>query len=546
MGNRSWLVWPLAAWLLFAAMALRLMHGVALDTDGAMRLVQVRDLLAGQGWFDTVQHRMNTPYGLPMHWSRLVDAPLALLSLVSERFALIAWPLLLFAALLLLLARLAARLDVRLDVRLGGRPAIALVLILTLFCPELYAIFTPGNIDHHGLQLVLMLGALVGVVERRPRLTAIAVAVSLGVGLETLPYGVVAIGFSLADRGGARRFGLTLAGAALLLLATTTADPYRLAPVCDTYSLFYAVLLACGGLGAAAVSLLPRHRVAALIGLAAALAAIAALLNPACLAGPYGGLDARMQTLFFARINEAHPVWAFFHLSPSQTIGGYVYAVFALALCFAAPAGRARNIAIAFVLVALAVATLQYRATPFALVFALPGLAAALAVFWDRYGLLSLAAVLIFANGVAFTLAASLAEGQERVAMRATAFARQVACGEEPAMAMLKPLPPGRVAGFVDQGPAILAYTPHSVVAGPYHRDAAGILDSYEIFAGKNPHTVLDRRGITYVMTCRGAPDWDFYRAQGGLVAELAQSRIPAWLAPVGRSGDVEVYRVKR
>jgi len=537
MGNRSWFVWPLAAWLLFTGAALMLAHGsLALDTDSAMRLVQVRDLLAGQGWFDTVQHRMNTPYGLPMHWSRLVDAPLALLSLISERFALTAWPPLLFAGLLLLLSRLAGRQ--------GGRPAVAVIVILTLFCPELYAIFTPGNIDHHGLQLVLMLGALVGVVEQRPRLTAIAVALSLGVGLETLPYGLVAIGFSLADRDGTKRFGLTLAGAALLLLAATTADPYRLTPVCDTYSLFCAVLLACGGLGAAAITFLPRHRLAATIGLAVALAAIAARLNPACLAGPYGGLDARMQTLFFARINEAHPVWVFFHLSPSQTIGGYVYAAFALALCFAAPAGRARTIIITFSAVALAVATFQYRATPFALVFALPGLAAALARLWERRGLILLAAALIFTNGVAFTLAASLAEGQERIATRAAAFARQVACGNEPAMEVLKSLPRGWVAGFVDQGPAILAYTPHSAIAGPYHRDAAGILDTYEIFAGKNPRAVLGGRGINYVMTCRGAPDWDFYRAQGGLVAELARNRIPAWLAPVGRSGDVEVYRV--
>lgn len=539
MGNRSWLVWPLAAWLLFASAALWLAHGnLALDTDSAMRLVQVRDLLGGQGWFDTVQHRMNTPYGLPMHWSRLVDAPLALLSLISERFALIAWPLILLAALLMLLSRAAGKL--------GGNPARAVVLILTLFCPELYAIFTPGNIDHHGLQLVLMLAALVGVVERRPCLTAMAVALSLGVGLETLPYGLAAIGFSLADREDARRFGLTLAGTALLLLVATTADPYRLSPVCDTYSLFYALLLACGGFGAAAISLLPRHRLAAALGLAVALAALAALLNPYCLAGPYGGVDARLQTLFFARINEAHPVWVFFRLSPSQTIGGYGYAVFALALCLAAPAGRARTIVVTFSAIALLVATFQYRATPFALVFALPGLATVLAQFSDRRGLVWLTMVPLLLSGVTFALLASLAEGQDRIANRGTAFARQVACGEEPAMAVLRSLPRGRVAGFVDAGPAILAYTPHSAIAGPYHRDAAGILDTYEIFAGKNPRAVLDRRGIDYVMTCRGSPDWAFYGAQSGLLAGLARSRIPDWLVPVGRRGDVEVYRVRR
>lgn len=552
MGNRALLFWPLVAWLLFAGLALWLTHGFlsassTLDTDSAMRLAEVRDLVAGQGWFDTVQHRMNTPYGLPMHWSRLVDAPLALLCLISERFALIAWPLLLFAALLLLLARLADRL--------AGRRALIAVLVLALLCPALYGTFTPGNIDHHGLQLVLMLTMLLGLVEQRPGLTAIAVSISLAVGLETLPYATVAIGLSLYSPGRSRRFGLTLAVGALLLLAGTTADPYRWTPVCDTYSLFYAVLLGAGGLGVAAISFLPRHRLPALGVLAAGLVAVAALLNPVCLAGPYAGLDERLQSLFFNRINEAHPVWVFFHLSPSETIGGYVYALLALALCLAAPPGRARNIVIVFSAVALAVATLQYRATPFALVFVLPGLAAALASLTENTGLREarLAALLVIANSAGFLLASALLEGGKEVSQRATAFDAQTDCGHELAMAAFKKLPPGRVAAFVDQGPGILAYTGNSVIAGPYHRDGTGVLDTYEIFAGKNPRAVLARRGIDYVMTCRASPDWDFYRAKGGLLSELAEGGAPSWLAEIDGvmgldvpAGGVQVYRIKR
>jgi hypothetical protein len=112
-------------------------------------------------------------------------------------------------------------------------------------------------------------------------------------------------------------------------------------------------------------------------------------------------------------------------------------------------------------------------------------------------------------------------------------------------MAPLKAMPPGRVAAFVDQGPAVLAYTPHSVVAGPYHRDAAGILDTYEIFAGRDPRAVLTKRGITYVMTCGAAPDWDFYRAREGLIAQIAAGKAPGWLVPAGKSGDVVVYRLR-
>src|SRR5437763_854664 len=62
------LTWPrvLAVW----------QTGVFLDTDDAMRMVQVRDLMAGQGWFDMIAHRLDPPDGLLMHWSRVVDVPL--------------------------------------------------------------------------------------------------------------------------------------------------------------------------------------------------------------------------------------------------------------------------------------------------------------------------------------------------------------------------------------------------------------------------------------------------------------------------------------
>lgn len=120
-------------------------------------------------------------------------------------------------------------------------------------------------------------------------------------------------------------------------------------------------------------------------------------------------------------------------------------------------------------------------------------------------------------------------------------------------MRALEKLPPGRVAAFVDQGPAVLAYTGKSVIAGPYHRNAAGILDSYEIFAGKNPRAVLQRRGIDYLMTCRASPDWNFYRAKGGLLSQLAAGRMPAWLTAVegtkgfdSAAGGVQVYRINR
>src|SRR5579863_7548063 len=92
----------------------------ALSTDDAMRLVEVRDLIGGQGWLDLVQHRMDPPGGLSMHWSRLIDAPLAASILLmrpllgmhgAEAVTLYFWPALLFAVAIALVAAIARQLS---------------------------------------------------------------------------------------------------------------------------------------------------------------------------------------------------------------------------------------------------------------------------------------------------------------------------------------------------------------------------------------------------------------------------------------------------
>ncbi|MET0668439.1 MAG: hypothetical protein ABWY66_00380 [Xanthobacteraceae bacterium] len=73
------------AWLL-VALVLLLVHWpqtaeTLLDTDDAMRLVEMRAWLNGpgllSGWYDLHQSRLQPPDGVDMHWSRLIDAGLA-------------------------------------------------------------------------------------------------------------------------------------------------------------------------------------------------------------------------------------------------------------------------------------------------------------------------------------------------------------------------------------------------------------------------------------------------------------------------------------
>ena len=154
-------LWALLAWLVAAAIGLAgrwsAIPGLSMiDADDALRLVQVRDLLAGQAWWDVMQHRINPLVGGGiMHWSRIVDAPLArgiaLLTPfvgapVAERITLVAVPLALLAVTFVLLARLAERL--------GGRTiAIIAAALFTLANVTLYQ-FQPLRIDHHGWQIM--------------------------------------------------------------------------------------------------------------------------------------------------------------------------------------------------------------------------------------------------------------------------------------------------------------------------------------------------------------------------------------------------------
>ncbi len=77
----------LLGWLLCSVAMLWLFHGDFAtlgfrDPDDAMRLAQIRDWIGGQAFWDVSQYRVNPPIGGPMHWSRIVDMPIAALILL--------------------------------------------------------------------------------------------------------------------------------------------------------------------------------------------------------------------------------------------------------------------------------------------------------------------------------------------------------------------------------------------------------------------------------------------------------------------------------
>ena len=80
--DRHWIALTLLAWVVVAAWSVFDRWGqirwLSLgDTDDNMRLMQVRALLDGQGWYDLRNYRLNPPVGFDIHWSRIVDLPIA-------------------------------------------------------------------------------------------------------------------------------------------------------------------------------------------------------------------------------------------------------------------------------------------------------------------------------------------------------------------------------------------------------------------------------------------------------------------------------------
>src|SRR3954465_1077500 len=196
--DRHWGWTALAFWLVTSALLIASrwasIRGFGLgDTDDNMRIMQVRAWLHGQGWYDLRQHRLNPPIGFNIHWSRLVDLPIAGLILGlrpflggpgAERWAVAIAPLLPYLLLLVSIA-LTAR-------RLLGPTAYPLAFLALFFAGSTNGMFMPERIDHHGWQLALLALSMSGVADPkriRGGLTlGISTALSLAIGLEMLIY----------------------------------------------------------------------------------------------------------------------------------------------------------------------------------------------------------------------------------------------------------------------------------------------------------------------------------------------------------------------
>lgn len=540
-------VWTLRGWHDLAALRLP-------DTDDMVRLQQIRDWLGGQGFADLAQHRLGPPPGLEMHWSRLADlVPAALILALTpllgghgaELVAVIVSPALLFFVALVLAGSIARRL---------GAPALTAILLAALAYPAT-SLFLPGRIDHHALQMVLvllLLRSLLGAGSRAAGiLAALAIVASLDVGLETAPLiavsGAALVLLWVVDASGARdrlfAFGLTLplalagAGALLRTSGWTVA-------ACDGFDRLTWQAAQAASLPLLALSLFAvagrqslRARVIAVAIAGAASAAAVLPLAPQCL-HPYGQVDPVLAKLWLAQVGEAQPL---FGTAPANAIAYAGLALAGLAATLVIASQRREPgwwIVAALLLTALGVTCFQLRGAYAAALLATPGLAVMIAAARAR-GTLALAAAWIVSTGILYPLA-----GTALFPPKAEAGA---SCTAPDALARLAALPPGRLLAPFDIGAYALAATPHAVLAAPYHRNNRGNRAMTDFFLGQPAQSEAIARawGIDYVAFCPGDLERFAKAAPHGLADQLRAGTIPAWLVPVGTGGDApRIYRL--
>lgn len=572
------LVWLALASLLVARGFTAIAERRFPDPDDVLRLVQVRDLLAGQGWFDLHQYRIDGPAGTLMHWSRIVDVPLALVigalspligSTAAEQVAIVAVPLLTLAAILLAVAKAAARV---MDLQ-----GVTLACLCVGLSPMVLAQVQPLRIDHHAWQIFTVVLAIVGLAPGRrawgPAISGAALAMGLSISLEILPiaaaFGAVFAFRWLADRVTRRPLvvflGSLAAGLALLFLATRGLDD--LVQHCDVVSPALLGLFAIAALGTAAVAIRPRMSRSAIVGLLAMTAAVGlgfyAWSAPQCLAGPFGNLDPLVREFWYENVAEGQPAWRVAPELWMPIVAQGLIALTALAWLWRNRAGEERQWWFEYLVItgaAFVTGLLVWRSLAFV------GALSAIPLGWLAGRLLgtlhdaerpmrkvAVAAVMVlvlvpsFPVALAQTVAPTDDEGPAEAGPNTSA-----ACRLAGSAAALNRLEPAKVFAPLDLGPALLDRSRHGVVATAHHRANLSMHDVIAVFLG-SPETaraLILRHDADYVILCTGMGEVGLYtkKAPEGFAAQLVAGRVPAWLESMPLEGPAEVrlWRVKR
>lgn len=567
VGGR-WLHWLLLFWAVAAFMLIawkwNAIHWFALgDTDDNLRMAEVRAWLHGQGWYDLRQYKLDPPDGANIHWSRLVDLPIAGMILLFRLFVSGALAEKWAVAVAPLLALGATMAAMSLTVRRLVAPAAFPVAMLFLFCAaNLMAMFMPLRIDHHGWQLAFLALTLAGIADpdgpRGGATAGLATALSLVIGLEMFPYLALTAGMMglrwVVDGGEAprlRAYGATLAAGCAVGFLIFASHANR-APVCDALSPVWLSVALGGGALLVALTLAPARgwpaRLALAVVAAGLVAGCFALAWPQCLGRPEG-VSPELDRMWLSHVREARPVyrhgWRVAVPVLALPVAGLIGAGWALWHNRRAPAFMAWTGIALMSLTAVALLMWQLRAAAAAQLLAVPGATALAWALLPRAGgqanrvvrLVMPVVVLIVLSGTIGRVIVDAIPAKPPSTYRKTVSSANSRCPTLPTLAPVAKLPPATILTFVDFGPRLVTVTHHRAIAGPYHRNGAAILDVQHAFRGSadQARAIIRRHGVTMVLICPGMSESTIYAAEArkGFYTQLRDGRVPDWLEPV-------------
>ena len=582
--ERHWKLISVAAWLAFCAWFVFVrwsnIHAFALgDTDDNMRMMQVRALLNGQDWFDLRQYRLNPPFGANMHWSRLVDLPLAALILLlrplvggadAERIAAAVAPMLPYLVLLFGVA-LTAR-------RLIDRRAFLLPIIAMIVAGLTNSMFMPERLDHHGWQLALLSVSIAGLADpKRVRggLTlGVSSALSLAIGLEMVIYlalaGAATVLFWVADADQRRRllaYAVSLGGGTALAFLLFASYANRIA-VCDALS---PVWLSNALLGSALLLGLAwrtpgdwRVRLALAVGAGIVVAAFHAMAWPHCLTR-LEGVSPEVDDLWLSHVREARPIYRHGWQMTTLILALPVTALIGWGLLGWRNRGDRdllrRTIAVAVPgMVAMLLLLWQTRTGPAAQLLAVVGATAVvwlLAPAFDRskrswVRTLGVVAVALVGFGALVPLGLKLAPAKVPTPREVEIEKANRLCNFIVAYRPIAQQPKGTVFTFLDYSPRLITLTHHNAIMGPYHRNGEQIADVMKAFRGsaEEARRIFAKYRADYLLTCPNSSTTTIFlsEAKEGFYGQLTRGQVPGWLTPVPLPADspFKLWRIAR
>ena len=583
--ENSWkkvLLWAFLFYLVWnwKGMVLVYSQGVLPGPDDFMRLHQVQNWLDGQGWFDIRAHRIYPPVGADIHWTRLVDVPIAALvgffsffteQLTASRIAAIFWPFILFM--------LAVTSMIAICERLAGKQSRLLALFFFVLSINTLAEFKPGRLDHHNVQILLLILMLLGVARGLGKYSNYFVgglmAFSITVGLDSIIPIVGVLGYFTVEwlfqkQGSANRFlqtGIALSVSSIVLyVASFPADRWFSNQSCDGFSLFYlsALVLVSAALMILAVmsnATLLRDKNALINRLISGVflfAIIVILLFsafPHCLEGPLGVIGPELQSRWLDKISEAKGVIERYPENPVYWIAQAVFLsimICVTALVLAKNVTKKSELAVLGFVVFVCIAgtfyqtrilrTGVYSVIPFCVMFAI------MSWNWLEHKFAKRKVLAYIAQGVlclmltstfwatAGTAASFLTNKTGDQSVSATRQSEQleeiVACTSDLAFVKLKDIKTSHILSDLNTAPAALVHTKHSVEAGSYHRNGASILNVLSFFDGsiKQAKQIADDRAVDYIVICH--EDIPQNPADDALTTATAigKNQLPQWL----------------